>query len=77
MKIKKDKYEIPEQLYEELVELFGHEKTDEILTQSGAEYYWLSYIIIREQLRRRYGINIRLVYILIFILLLFCFIYLK
>ena len=77
MKIRKGKYEIPDELYQELIELFGYEKTDEILAQNGPEYYWLSYLIIRERIKRKYGLNIRLTFILIFVLLLFCLIYLK
>lgn len=61
---------IPEIVYQELVDLFGQEKADEIDERKGIDFRYLSLGIFAEKFKRRFGVNVWLVCTIILILFL-------
>ncbi|MCK4661483.1 MAG: hypothetical protein KAT68_01350 [Bacteroidales bacterium] len=49
--------QIPEPLYEELVELFGKDKTEKIIQTERHDFRYLTMKILAERFRRKFGIN--------------------
>jgi hypothetical protein len=52
-----DNEKIPEQTYKELIDLFGHEKADNIIIESHYNYYSISIIIFEERTVRYFGLS--------------------
>ena len=52
---------IPDPIYDELVELFGEEKADEIVEREGIDFRYLSMMIFAEKFKRRFGVDLRLI----------------
>lgn len=55
------KEQIPEPIYKDLIELFGKEKTDEILKNERTDFKYLTMKIMAAKFKRRFGINFWLV----------------
>ena len=67
-----DKEKIPNKLYQEMLYLFGEEKTEQIAKGVGYSYHGLIFKLSDEKFKRKFGIRILplLVIFLIIILLL-------
>ena len=67
-----DKEKIPNKLYQEMLYLFGEEKTEQIAKGVGYSYHKLVYKVSNEKLKRKFGIRIlsRFVIVLVIIFLL-------
>jgi len=59
---------IPDQIYFELIELFGQEKTEELLKTGRTDFKYLTALIFAEKFKRRFGIELKYVLTIIFVL---------
>jgi uncharacterized membrane protein YfhO len=50
-----DKSKLPEQTYNELIDLLGYDKAEEFLTKNGYFFRIVQCKIISEQMKRKYG----------------------
>lgn len=73
----KFKDQIPDQIYFELIELFGQEKTEELLKTGRTDFIYLTRLIYAEKFKRRFGIELKYVLTIIFALWLIYFFFMK
>lgn len=59
---------IPDQIYFELIELFGQEKTEELLKTGRTDFKYLTTLIFEEKFKRRFGIELKYVLTIIFVI---------
>jgi len=62
-----DKEKIPNKLYQEMLFLFGEEKTEQIVNSVGYSYHGLIWKVTDEKFKRKYGIRIIPLFVLIII----------
>ena len=53
-----DKDKIPDKLYQEMIRLFGKEKTEQIAKNVGYSYHGLIWKVTDEKFKRKFGIRI-------------------
>ncbi len=70
-----DKEKIPNKLYQEMLYLFGKEKTEQIAKGVGYSHHGLTWKVTDEKFRRKFGIRIFPFFILIVIIFLIVNIY--
>jgi len=70
-----DKEKIPNNLYQEMLYLFGKEKTEQIAKNVGYSYHGLIWKVTDEKFRRKFGIRIFTFVIAIVIILIIIGIY--
>ena len=54
--------QIPDSVYNELLDLFGKEETDRILQNERTDFRYLTLKIFSAKFRRRFGVNFWLVF---------------
>ncbi len=56
---------LPDIIYNDLIELFGKDKACEIIEQHGNNFRYLNYLILDEHTKRRIGLNLKQCLILV------------
>lgn len=63
------KNNIPDPVYEELLQLFGKERTNRLMKRTWCNYYVIIFIIANEKFKGQYKISLYLLFVLIVFLL--------